>query len=93
MRSLMRARYRLPMSFALIALASAVLVLVPGPAAAAEAKPNILLIMVDDLGKEWISCYGGQEMKTPQIDKLAARGMRFNNAYSMPQCTPPARRC
>jgi arylsulfatase A-like enzyme len=62
--------------------------LVPGPAAAAEPKPNILFIMVDDLGKEWISCYGGQEMKTPQIDKLAAGGMRFNNAYSMPQCTP-----
>ncbi|MHC4180317.1 MAG: sulfatase-like hydrolase/transferase [Planctomycetota bacterium] len=76
------------MSLVLIALASAVPVLVPGPAAAAEPKPNILFIMVDDLGKEWISCYGGQEMKTPQIDKLAAGGMRFNNAYSMPQCTP-----
>jgi len=51
-------------------------------------KPNIIFIMVDDLGKEWISCYGGEEMKTPHIDRLAAGGMRFDNAYSMPQCTP-----
>ncbi|MBN1342342.1 MAG: sulfatase-like hydrolase/transferase [Phycisphaerae bacterium] len=52
------------------------------------AKPNILLILVDDLGPEWLSCYGGQEMKTPNLDRLAAGGMQFNNAYSMAQCTP-----
>lgn len=51
-------------------------------------KPNIIFIMVDDLGKEWVSCYGGEEMETPHIDALAAGGMRFENAYSMPQCTP-----
>jgi arylsulfatase A-like enzyme len=51
-------------------------------------KPNILFIMLDDLGKEWISCYGAEDIKTPNIDALAARGMKFNNAYSMPQCTP-----
>ena len=51
-------------------------------------KPNILFIMVDDLGKEWVSCCGGQEMETPNVDKLAAGGMRFTNAYSMAQCTP-----
>jgi arylsulfatase A-like enzyme len=44
--------------------------------------------MVDDLGPEWLSCYGGQEMKTPNIDMLAEGGMRFTSAYSMPQCTP-----
>ncbi len=44
--------------------------------------------MVDDLGKEWISCYGAQEIETPHIDALAAGGMRFTSAYSMPQCTP-----
>lgn len=61
----------------------------PAPACGADAvKPNIILIMVDDLGKEWISCYGGQEMKTPHIDRLAEGGMRLVNAYSMPQCTP-----
>lgn len=59
------------------------------PAVSAELKqPNILFIMVDDLGKEWINCYGGEDIKTPAIDKLAATGMKFNNAWCMPQCTP-----
>ena len=49
---------------------------------------NFLLIMVDDLGKEWISCYGSEDVKTPHIDELAAEGMRFTNYYCMPQCTP-----
>ncbi|MEE8451644.1 MAG: sulfatase-like hydrolase/transferase [Thermoguttaceae bacterium] len=51
-------------------------------------RPNILFIMVDDLGKEWVSCYGAEEIETPNVDALAAGGMKFNNAYSMPQCTP-----
>ena len=51
-------------------------------------KPNILFIMADDLGKEWISCYGAEDIETPNIDALAAGGMKFNNAYSMPACTP-----
>ena len=52
------------------------------------AAPNIVLIMVDDLGPEWISSYGGEGIETPNIDKLAEGGMVFHNAYSMPQCTP-----
>ena len=51
-------------------------------------KPNILFILVDDLGKEWISCYGAEDIQTPNIDALAKGGMKFHNAYSMPQCTP-----
>ena len=51
-------------------------------------RPNILFIMVDDLGKEWISCYGAEDIQTPHIDQLATNGIRFTNAYSMPQCTP-----
>ena len=51
-------------------------------------KPNILLIMVDDLGKEWISCYDAENINTANIDALAQGGMTFTNAYSMPQCTP-----
>ncbi|MDN5216854.1 sulfatase-like hydrolase/transferase [Fulvivirgaceae bacterium BMA12] len=54
----------------------------------AKKKPNILFIMLDDLGKEWISAYGAEDIKTPNIDELARTGMRFENAYSMPQCTP-----
>jgi len=51
-------------------------------------KPNILFILVDDLGKEWISCYGAEDIKTSNIDALAESGMKFDNAWSMPQCTP-----
>jgi arylsulfatase A-like enzyme len=71
-------------------LAAGICASMAGPLMAAEkpaAKPNILYIMVDDLGKEWISCYGGEEIQTPNIDALAASGMTFNNAYSMPSCT------
>ena len=57
-------------------------------ASAWAAPPNLVLIMVDDLGPEWISSYGGEGIETPNIDKLAAGGMLFRNAYSMPQCTP-----
>ena len=51
-------------------------------------RPNILFMMVDDMGKEWVNCYGGEDIKTPHIDQLAAGGMQFDNAYSMPQCIP-----
>lgn len=54
----------------------------------AVVKPNILFIMVDDLGKDWISCYGADNIQTPHIDKLSKSGMKFHNAWSMPQCTP-----
>lgn len=54
----------------------------------AAERPNIIFAMVDDLGKEWIGAYGGENIATPNINQLAATGMRFNNVYSMPQCTP-----
>jgi arylsulfatase A-like enzyme len=69
-----------------ILLTLGLLTLLPSGYAETE-KPNILFIMVDDLGKEWLSCYGGEEIQTPNIDALAAGGMTFNKAYSMPSCT------
>lgn len=56
--------------------------------AAVPDRPNIVFIMVDDLGKEWIDSYGGENISTPAIDRLAETGMRFRHVYSMPQCTP-----
>ena len=50
--------------------------------------PNILIILADDLGKEWLSCYGSQGHKTPNLDRLAAGGIRFENVYTTPLCTP-----
>lgn len=63
-------------------------VLFASPLYAETAQPNIVFIMVDDLGKDWVSSYGADDIETPQIDALAKTGLRFDNAYSMPQCTP-----
>ena len=51
-------------------------------------KPNIVLIMADDVSWEAFSCYGAEDYKTPHIDALAARGVRFAHCYSTPICTP-----
>jgi len=51
-------------------------------------QPNIILIMVDDMGYEGVSAYGSTSYKTPHLDKLAAGGMLFNHCYSTPICTP-----
>ncbi|MBW3595809.1 MAG: sulfatase-like hydrolase/transferase [Planctomycetes bacterium] len=56
--------------------------------AAAEGRPNVLLIMADDVGCETLGCYGGTSYATPQIDALAAAGMRFTHCFSMPVCHP-----
>ena len=53
-----------------------------------DKRPNILFILADDMGKEWVSAYGAEGIQTPNIDKLAAGGMMFDNAWSHPQCTP-----
>lgn len=74
--------------FRLLLLTAIFLVSINDVVATKKSKPNIILVLVDDLGKEWISCYGAQDVKTPNIDKLADKGIRFENAYSMPQCTP-----
>ena len=55
---------------------------------AASAQPNIVLIMADDVGCEPIGAYGGERWKTPNIDALAAGGMRFDHCFSMPVCHP-----
>ena len=51
-------------------------------------RPNILLIMLDDVGREALGCYGGESYKTPRIDRLAAAGMRFEHVYSAPVYHP-----
>ena len=56
--------------------------------AASSQTPYILFIMIDDLGKAWVSCYGADDIKTPNLDSLAAGGMKFQNAYSMGSCSP-----
>ncbi|MBC8114368.1 MAG: sulfatase-like hydrolase/transferase, partial [Candidatus Saccharimonas sp.] len=58
-------------------------------ASAAEAKPNVVLFVIDDLGWADLGCYGSKFHKTPNLDKLAAEGMRFTQAYAAcPVCSP-----
>ena len=58
------------------------------PACSFAKRPNVLLIMADDVGIEGFGCYGGSSYRTPQVDKLAEEGLRFTHAYSQPLCTP-----
>ncbi|MEN8224223.1 MAG: sulfatase-like hydrolase/transferase [Bacteroidota bacterium] len=52
-------------------------------------KPlNVILIMADDLGFETIGAYGGSSYQTPEIDRMASNGMRFDHCYAQPLCTP-----
>ncbi len=51
-------------------------------------RPNIVLIMADDLGFETIGAYGGVSYKTPVLDDLARQGVRFEHCYAQPLCTP-----
>jgi len=59
--------------------------------AAAEtvARPNIVLIVADDLGYGDVGCYGARAIATPHIDRLAAQGRRFTQGYAPAStCTP-----
>jgi len=52
-------------------------------------RPNIVLVMADDLGYGHLGCYGQQHIRTPHLDRLAENGVRFTNAYAgCPQCAP-----
>jgi arylsulfatase A-like enzyme len=61
------------------------------PAPAADAMPNILFILADDLGYGDLGCYGQGQILTPNIDRLAVEGMRFTQAYSGSTVCAPSR--
>ncbi|WP_158638279.1 sulfatase-like hydrolase/transferase [Panacibacter ginsenosidivorans] len=56
--------------------------------AASNGKPNIILILADDVGYGIPTVDGGESFQTPNIDKLANAGMRFTNCYGSPLCSP-----
>ena len=51
-------------------------------------RPNVIVIMADDIGAEGLACYGSTIYTTPHLDRMAAEGLRFENAYATPLCTP-----
>ncbi|HUY31737.1 MAG TPA: sulfatase-like hydrolase/transferase [Pirellulales bacterium] len=68
---------------------AALLLAPPAPLGAAESRPNIVLILADDLGANDLGCYGRQDHSTPHLDRLASQGMRFTCAYTaQPICSP-----
>jgi len=73
---------------AVVMFAAAATLLLPLPVTAASApRPNLLVILVDDMGFSDISCYGS-EIPTPNLDKLAAGGIRFTQFYNTGRCCP-----
>lgn len=68
---------------------AAALTLAGSPACRSARKPNIVLILADDLGWAQLGCFGETRIRTPHIDRLAAEGTRFTQAYSgSPVCAP-----
>jgi len=74
--------YRSLMTIGLVALAAHAV-------SAAETRPNVIVILCDDLGFGDLGCYGHPHIRTPNLDRLAAEGIRFTNFYSAaPVCSP-----
>ena len=73
----------------LVALQPAVLIEAREPVR----KPNIILIVADDLGYGEVGCYGQEQIATPTIDRLAAEGVRFTHFYAGNAVCAPSRCC
>lgn len=78
------------MNLVCLLLASLVTLRTWSPARAADkaAKPNVVLILIDDFGYECVAADGGESYRTPVMDRLAASGLRFENCHAQPLCTP-----
>ena len=75
------------MSLRLTAILTALWISLPAQAERAD-HPNVIVIMADDIGAEGLACYGSTIYTTPNLDRMAAEGLRFENAYATPLCTP-----
>src|SRR4051794_1866698 len=63
----------------------------PGAFAAPPARPNVIWILADDLGHGDLGCFGQKRIRTPNIDPLAADGMKFTQAYAGATVCAPSR--
>ena len=69
--------------------AAAALVCLGSLAARADSRPNFVVVLADDLGYGDLGCYGDRVVKTPNLDRLAAEGMRLTSCYAAhPNCSP-----
>ena len=62
----------------------------PGPSRGTKERPNLLLITIDTLRADLVSCYGGGPLKTPNIDRLAEKGIVFRRAFAQTTTTLPS---
>src|SRR5947209_16097693 len=76
---------RIPAVLVLMVLAT---IAAPACADQTARKPNIVVILVDDFGYETVGANGGSSYKTPNLDRIAAKGVRFTHCYAQPNCTP-----
>jgi arylsulfatase A-like enzyme len=60
----------------------------PAAAQAPQARPNVVLIIMDDVGYGDYGAYGAPDIDTPNVDRLAREGVRFTDFYAAPTCTP-----
>jgi arylsulfatase len=75
------------------AVVSGLCLCIAGPDARAERPPNIIYLVADDLGYAELGCYGQTRIKTPNLDRMAAEGMRFTQHYSGNAVCAPSRCC
>ena len=77
------------MTYFRIGLLAQIVIMFALPASAKPAKPNVIMIMVDDLGYGDLSCHGSTKIRTPFLDKFASEGIRLTSYYAgNPVCTP-----
>jgi len=74
-------------------IADSALIAAEQPVRQTERKPNIVLVLADDLGYGDLGCYGQSWIKTPNLDRLAREGIRFLNHYAGSAVGPPSRCC
>jgi arylsulfatase A-like enzyme len=78
-----------PASMKPVPLLALLLVLLSGFTTSAAPRPNIIVVFIDDLGWGDFSCFGNKDAQTPNIDRLAAEGLRFEQFYvNYPICSP-----
>src|SRR5438067_2305330 len=72
-----------------LAFVAAIFLGKPVLAADAPRKPNVVILLADDIGYGDVGCFGATKIKTPNLDKLAAQGLRFTDAHAPSAvCTP-----
>ena len=54
-------------------------------------RPNVIVILADDLGYGDLGCYGAKNVETPNVDRLASRGVRFTDMYAIAATSTPSR--